>query len=644
MNIDDLKKSAEKITLPDDAKERIIQKCAELAETEKTGSKSVTGNDEYTDHVFTVEHYKPRRFSKIAASIAACAVIAASAGLTMKLVKNQPKSASSPSSITAADTTSALNDNIPEELTKVLNNDFTSFLGSYLSGYQRDKIRELFSNAEYSLADEFKDEDADFIEYTDSEFTYRVGVYKDLICYRCDSIDDTEFAKLKGYFISNDIEGNTHTKEITAVADEPGLKYRNYFRVSKDFSEEFRAILNMPFEQVLGENFFITEPGDLSSAQQDEIRDFLRGVNAETMISKHYIDQTTLPDLNSASAALNYKDNDAEYRIYVYGSFIKYYCTGVLNSTGEKTVYEGQYTISTNEDAAAKILDIYMQSSDKKIQEEAEKLKEAYNSDEARKKAEEEEKELTELIKQNEAEEEASRYDQSTSLDTKDWFNDDIHIGWFPYNDDVGRGVSDDARKQLEITLGDLRVTPDDISKLEENSDKAVVVYGSRIDTTGSWSVVIFGDHIVVTTNEVKDQCFKTDNAYLYEDVMAYLTSESKENLLAPFYPPAGATYEYSGTSAKTLPLDKLNEVAQEINNNKWSPVSTYENTQDALHIVVNYKNEIQDKTLHIYLKDEYIYIAERDNNANTEQQKAASVYSCNDKGLADKIKAMLEE
>ncbi len=645
MNIDDLKKSAEKITLSDDAKERIINKCAEIAEAEKNGSKSITGNDEYTDHVFTVEHYKPRRFTKIAAGLAACAVIVAGTGITMNMVKNQPKSVSSNSSA-AATNTSDVQEDLPEAISKVLNNDFKKFRDNYLSDYQKDKIRALFTQVDYSLADEFNDADAEYIEFTDDEFTYRVGVYNDLICCRCESKDSTELATMQGYVDLKDIEGNTYTKAVTvtAVADEPGLEYRNYFRVSKDFYEEYRAILNMPFEQVLGENFFITEPGDLSSAQQDEIRDFLRGVNAETMISKHYIDQTTLPDLNSASVALNYKDNDAEYRIYVYGSFIKYYCTGVLNSTGEKTVYEGQYTITTNEDAAAKILDIYIQSFEKKIQEEAERLKEAYNSDEAHKRTAEEEKELAELIKQqNEAEEEASRYDQSTSLDTRNWFNDDIHIGWFPYNDDVGRGVSDDARKQLEIALGSLRVTPDDISKLEVNSDKAVVVYGSRIDT-GSWSVVIFGDHIVVTTNEVKDQCFKTDNAYLYEDVMAYLTSESKENLLAPFYPPAGATYEYSGISAKTLSLDKLNEVAQEINNNKWSPVSTYESTQDALHIVVNYKNEIQDKTLHIYLKDEYIYIAERDNNANTEQQKAASVYTCNDKGLADKIKAMLEE
>lgn len=644
MNIDDLKKSAEKITLSEDAKERIIQKCDELAKSGNIHTKSGGSDEEFTEHVFTVEHYKPRRFTKIAAGLAACALIVAGTGITMNMVKNQTKSVSSHSTA-AATNTSDVQENLPEAISKVLNNDFKKFRDNYLSDYQKDKIRALFTQADYSLADEFDDADAEYIEFTDDEFTYRVGVYNDLICCRCESKDSTELATMQGYVDLKDIEGNTYTEAVTAVADEPGLKYRNYFRVSKDFYEEYRAILNMPFEQVLGENFFITEPGDLSSAQQDEIRDFLRGVNAETMISKHYIDQNTLPDLNSASVALNYKDDDAEYRIDVYGSFIKYYCTGVLNSTGDKTVYAGQYIISTNEDAAAKILDIYIQSFEKKIQEEAERLKEAYNSDEARKRTAEEEKELAELIKQqNEAEEEASRYDQSTSLDTRNWFNDDIHIGWFPYGDDLGRGVSDDARKQLEIALGSLRVTPDDISKLEENSDKAVVVYGSRIDTTGSWSVVIFGDHIVVTTNEVKDQCFKTDDEFLYEDVMALLTGDGKENLLAPFYPPAEAVYEYSGISEKAIPLETLNEIAQEINNYKWYPVSTYGSTQDALHIKVSYKTDTQDKTLHIYLKDDYISIAENDNNANTEQQKAASVYTCNDKGLADKIKAMLEE
>lgn len=125
---------------------------------------------------------------------------------------------------------------------------------------------------------------------------------------------------------------------------------------------------------------------------------------------------------------------------------------------------------------------------------------------------------------------------------------------------------------------------------------------------------------------------------------MALLTGDGKENLLAPFYPPAEAVYEYSGISEKAIPLETLNEIAQEINNYKWYPVSTYGSTQDALHIKVSFKNEIQDKTLHIYLKDDYISIAENDNNAQAEQQKLMNNYCCYHKDFTDVLKTLLEK
>jgi hypothetical protein len=625
MNIDDLKKSAEKITLSDDAKERIINKCAEIAEAEKNGARSITGNDEYTDHVFTVEHYKPRRFTKIAAGLAACAVIVAGTGITMNMVKNQPKSVNSHSTA-AATNTSDVQENLPEAISKVLNNDFKKFRDNYLSDYQKDKIRALFTQVDYSLADEFDDADAEYIEFTDDEFTYRIGVYNDLICCRCESKDSTELATMKGYVDLKDIEGNTYTEAVTAVADEPGLEYSNYFRVSKDFYEEYRAILNMPFETLLGRDFYINTPGDLSAEQQDEIRAYLRRINAEPIVTRHLMSRNTLPEPEPESAALTYQDGDTNIRICIGENSVKCYSFTTYDIE-EYGIIEREFNDITDEDLRSEILDIFMNSEDKKIQEEAAKQKEEAS------RAQEQEKQRKETEEQSK---------DSAILNLNGLFADDMHVGWFPYGDDIGRGVTNEVREKLFSKLSHLRIEPGDISKLDENSDKAVVVYGSTIDNSKSISVVIFGDQIVVNSKESKDHCFKTDDEFLYEDIMTLL--EGKENLLAPFYPPAEATYEYSGISAKTLPLDKLNEVAQEINNNKWSPVSTYESTQDALHIVVNYKNEIQDKTLHIYLKDEYIYIAERDNNANTEQQKAASVYTCNDKGLADKIKAMLEE
>lgn len=627
MNIDDLKKSAEKITLPDDAKERILQKCADIS-AEVQPHRTVSGDEGYTDHVFTVEHYKPRRLAKITAGLAACAVIAASAGLTMKLMKNQPKSASSPSSIAAADTTSALNDNIPEELTKVLNNDFTNFLGVYLSEYQRDKIRELFSNAEYSLADEFKDEDADFIEYTDSEFTYRVGVYKDLICYRCDSIDDTEFAALKGYAISKDIEGNTHTQEVTAVADEPGLKYRSYFRVSKDFSEEFRTILAMPFEELLDSDFYITTPGDLSAEQQNEIRAYLREISTVAVKRTIYSDERFEP--SSAIVCLNYKNDDGEYRLNIFGDWLGYYSPTVMPD-GKKATSETKYN-AYGDDHAKHILEIYgvINSETTTISEE----------EASRAKAAEEE---NERLKEERNREEASRAkeNQSAILGLCSMFSDDMHVGWFPYTDDVGRGVTDEVRKKLFSKLSRLSIEPGDISKLEENADKAVVVYGSTTDNSKSLSVIIFGNQIVINSKESKDQCFKTDDEFLYEDIMALLEGESKDRLLAPYYPPAEGMCEYNGISAKTLSVDRLNEIAEKINTQKWYPVNSRPLTQECVHIKV-YSNLDSHTMLNIYLDGGYVYIGEN-SGTTAEFQKLMSVYCCYNDNFSDQIIEMLE-
>ena len=71
-----MKKSAEKITMPDDVRERIIDKCSEIEKAERSG------NNSYTDHVFTVERAKPNRIRRVVSGIAACAVLAGGIGAT----------------------------------------------------------------------------------------------------------------------------------------------------------------------------------------------------------------------------------------------------------------------------------------------------------------------------------------------------------------------------------------------------------------------------------------------------------------------------------------------------------------------------------------------------------------------------------
>lgn len=612
MNIDDLKKSAEKITLSEDAKERIIQKCDDLAKSDNIHTKSGGSDEEFTEHVFTVEHYKPRRLAKITAGLAACALIVAGTGITMNMVKNQPKSVSSHSTA-AATNTSDVQENLPGAISKVLNNDFKKFRDNYLSDYQKDKIRALFTQADYSLADEFDDADAEYIEFTDDEFTYRVGVYNDLICCRCESKDSTELATMKGYVDLKDIEGNTYTEAVTAVADEPGLEYSNYFRVSKDFYEEYRAILNMPFETLLGRDFYINTPGDLSAEQQDEIRAYLRRINAEPMVTRHLMSRNTLPEPEPESAALTYQDGDTNIRICIGENSVKCYSFTTYDIE-EYGIIEREFNDITDEDLRSEILDIFMNSEDKKIQEEAAKQKE-----------------------------EASRAkdEQIAILNINAMFSDDMHVGWFPYTDDVGRGVSDEVRALLFSKLSRLKIEPGDISELEKNAEKAVVVYGSTTDNSKSLSVIIFGNQIVINSKESKDQCFKTDDEFLYEDIMALLEGESKDRLLAPYYPPAEGMCEYNGISAKTLSVDRLNEIAEKINTQKWYPVNSRPLTQECVHIKV-YSNLDSHTMLNIYLDGGYVYIGEN-SGTTAESQKLMSVYCCYNDNFSDQIIEMLE-
>ena len=639
MNIDDLKKSAEKITLPDDAKERILQKCADIS-AEVQPHRTVSGDEGYTDHVFTVEHYKPRRFARIAAGLAACAVVAASVGITMKLTKDQPKPDSR-----SASTAGASENTSPEisgdPIADMLAQDFTinndgSFDNGYtdkLSPYQREKIRELLSSPARTEIDNYDMTDCTGIKFISGNYYYFIGVKGDVMSWSRNyiALGETEPATLKGYSVSTDAEGNTKVREDNGQRVSPDTnadaelpkKLRKYYKLSANIEADLRAIINMPLENIIGYDFFAENFNDISENERNEIRSYIHGLELKKVPSV----DAEFGDL-SANITLNYEEENLKYQLNITGSCLSFSVT-YFHPDGEQTNFTSYYNANTS-DCAEHILNIANASIQRGIQENISKLEEeashAYEEEKARR---------------NEAE---IQTNDSAILNLNRLFADDMHVGWFPYGDDIGRGVSDEVRALLFSKLSRLRIEPGDISELEKNAEKAVVVYGSTIDNSKSLSVVIFDDKIVLNNKESKDHCFKTDDEFLYEDVMALLTGDGKENLLAPFYPPAEAVYEYSGISEKAIPLETLNEIAQEINNYKWYPVSTYGSTQDALHIKVSFKNEIQDKTLHIYLKDDYISIAENDNNAQAEQQKLMNNYCCYHKDFTDVLKTLLEE
>lgn len=79
MNYNKLKRSAEKITMPENMEERIISHCLEAAEKS-------TSDSEFSHHVSGVEKARPRNITRIISAAAACTVIAGSVGVTVHLL------------------------------------------------------------------------------------------------------------------------------------------------------------------------------------------------------------------------------------------------------------------------------------------------------------------------------------------------------------------------------------------------------------------------------------------------------------------------------------------------------------------------------------------------------------------------------
>lgn len=79
MNYNKLKRSAEKITMPENMEKRIISHCREKIEKSSAGS-------EFSQQVSGVEKVRPRNITRIISAAAACTVIAGSVGITAHLL------------------------------------------------------------------------------------------------------------------------------------------------------------------------------------------------------------------------------------------------------------------------------------------------------------------------------------------------------------------------------------------------------------------------------------------------------------------------------------------------------------------------------------------------------------------------------
>lgn len=144
---DELKKAAENITLPEDAKERIIAACEKYAE-----SGSTSGNIEYTESVSGVESVSSnRRILRIVGSLAACAVIVGSAAAAINLM-NKRKPDTPSDTMFSQVTDKSEGSPFTELFSKAYN---MSAPEKELTPKMRADIAELFASMEWTETDEY---------------------------------------------------------------------------------------------------------------------------------------------------------------------------------------------------------------------------------------------------------------------------------------------------------------------------------------------------------------------------------------------------------------------------------------------------------------------------------------------------------
>lgn len=131
-----LKKSAEKIVMPDELKERILEKCGDSVQSE-TGAEQIT---------FTVEPYRKRRISHIVSWAAALTVVIGGLGYTTHLITKEGFSPDSMSDILSNAPFGSLADATMDIYTCRF---WTMFHNYEISDDVKAQINEFFSNMEY---------------------------------------------------------------------------------------------------------------------------------------------------------------------------------------------------------------------------------------------------------------------------------------------------------------------------------------------------------------------------------------------------------------------------------------------------------------------------------------------------------------
>ena len=191
--------------MPDELRERILDKCAEMEKSERSG------NGTYTDHVFTVERAQPHRIRRVVSGLAACAVLAGGLGATGVFLHRQGSG--------------NIASEVAQEACYVLCpfGDFTQRDYVFCVADENDEVHEYENNAELAdLLNKFN-----WVEETEP-FAAEVFFFINLLCpEKKEDINIEDMKTYQKHFIIRNISFCPTLKQITYEKNEESKN--NYF-------------------------------------------------------------------------------------------------------------------------------------------------------------------------------------------------------------------------------------------------------------------------------------------------------------------------------------------------------------------------------------------------------------------------------
>lgn len=218
-----IKSSAEKIKMPDELKNRIIDRCREV-ETTMNENKD---NREYTEHVFDVERVKERNILRTVSAVAACAVLVGGIGATGYYMNKQGRPHQTTEIIDGTDVTTEA---VTESAETVTKNDVTT-----------ESVTDLAEATETTTAAYAGFDKAEILKYI-------VVPPEDTVLAGC------------LYYITTVTDAEGHEVSFESNQDLPHYKidYFKQFMESCDFTEADRTSVNLSDEELL--EFRLTIP------------------------------------------------------------------------------------------------------------------------------------------------------------------------------------------------------------------------------------------------------------------------------------------------------------------------------------------------------------------------------------------------